>query len=96
MRPEMEALAMLNTMFESHDGRPVDMAVLHRKDYGFLAEVLSNAANTRPEVGEHEMETVEFETPCLINGEWKMRFVKVTKPKGVPFGPASLPQGESK
>lgn len=32
---------MLNNMFKSHDGRPVENAVLTRKDYAFLAEVLT-------------------------------------------------------
>ena len=42
MSPQLEALAMLNNMFESHDGRPVDNAVLTRADYGFLIRALTD------------------------------------------------------
>ena len=41
MIPQLEALAMLNNMFESFDGRPVENAILTRKDYGFLIQVLT-------------------------------------------------------
>lgn len=41
MTPQLEAIAMLNIMFESHDGRAVDNAVLTRKDYAYLVQVLA-------------------------------------------------------
>lgn len=41
MTPQLEALAMLNNMFESYDGRPVENAVLTRRDYALLAQALT-------------------------------------------------------
>lgn len=50
MTPQaLRALDMLNNMFESHDGRPVDMAVLHVSDYRALVEALVNTP--QPEAG---------------------------------------------
>lgn len=59
MTPQFEAIAMLNLMFESHDGRPVDNAVLTRKDYAFLVEVLAAATNQNVHQGSADSGTLE-------------------------------------
>ena len=41
MTPQLEALAMLNNMFESYDGRPVEQAILTRRDYAALVQALT-------------------------------------------------------
>lgn len=52
MTPQLEALAMLNNMFESYDGRPVKNAVLSREDYALLAQALTaRTSYAAPEAG---------------------------------------------
>jgi hypothetical protein len=70
MTPQLEAIAMLNNMFESHDGRPVDMAVLHRKDYAALVEALSLSSSGTPHTEQHRSAHVaESQAPSIRDGD---------------------------
>ena len=41
MKPNIEALAILNKLFESRDGRPVDSATITREDFKRLFDLLT-------------------------------------------------------